>query len=60
MKKTALQIGLSRQAAEELGNIVLGILNTSCGDTVKVQALQAVERAFAINNVTVNNCSFTS
>jgi len=60
MKKNALKIGLSKQAAEELGNIVLDILNTSCGDTVKVQALQVVERAFSINNTTISNCNFTT
>lgn len=58
--QAALNIGASKEAIREAREAVLAIIKASCGDQVKLAALEAFTSVTSVNGATITNCNFTT
>jgi hypothetical protein len=61
--KNLLHIGADAEKVKgrlpEITKALLALMATSAGDDVKKAAIDALTKAYAVENVSVNNCTFT-
>jgi len=56
-----LQIGgATPMTVQAMQKAIIAIINTSAGDSVKIEAVKALSSAFQVNNTVVSGCSFSS
>ena len=58
--KTGIHIGHDQETAKainEVGELILKIMNTSCADSVKLKALDCLQYSSSINGISFNGVS---
>lgn len=54
----AIHMGASSQAVEVVKELIVAILSTSAGDTVKIEAIRAASASTTSNGHVIQNCNF--
>lgn len=56
--ESLMKFGHSGESVKNVQDAVMAIVTASCGDTVKIAALEALTKALTVSNISVTDCTF--